>query len=588
MIDRRFYQYTGPIQGRLWLGLLSKLLAFLALPFLYLLLAEALAQVLRPGSALFFPEAWGLSWRLLLALGALGLRHVLLRHSQRSFAELSLGLQGALRRAILERAFQVEARHSLSSAERLALASDGIGHMEAYFSRYLSQFYYCLISSVVLLSIYWQLSWKLALVLFLLSLLVPFLLAMALPQIGKVQSSYWDAYTSLGALFLDSLRGMSTLLIYRADERRNIEINSKAEAFRVKTMRLLRAQLNSITVIDWIAYGGAVTGIAMSLAAFQRGELSLVLCLFSLLMVAEFFLPMQALSSAFHVAMTGASTGRKILAYLEEAPEPSPGSLDFPSPLAIEAKALSFAYPDGTKALDQVSLTLADRGLYAFVGRSGCGKSTFAKLLARLAEGQVEGALLVGSIPYTKIKETSYRRSVRLVSQASQLFCRSVRENLRLAKPEASDEELIQVLEALALWEDFASREGLDTQIEANHQNISGGQAQRLSLARALLQPAKLLIADEVCANVDQESEAVILEALDRLAMEQTVLHISHRLDSIRHAKQIFVFDEGRLVEEGRFDELLALDGLFAALYEEQARLLGRAGTRKEHVHAAL
>lgn len=378
--------------------------------------------------------------------------------------------------------------------------------------------------------------------------------------------SYWDAYTDLGATFLENLQGLTTLKIYRVDADRHEAMNREAETFRQATMRLLRMQLNSVTVMDVFAYGGAAVGIVMALWQFSLGQAPFFAAFAVIFLAAEFFIPLRTLGSFFHTAMNGMAAADKMFAILD-APEPKRGSR------VIEADRISFAcrgvgysYDGERTVLSDVDFDAAAGSFTGIVGESGSGKSTLAGILSGRNAG-FAGSVEVGGVPIQEASRASLASTVTVVPFSSYLFKGSVRSNLLLADPQASDEELWEALRRCRAEGFVEQAGGLDAAIAEEGGNLSGGQRQRLALARALLRDTPAYVFDEATSNVDAESERAIVEVVHELARTKTVVVISHRLAAVAGADRIYVLEDGRVAEAGTHG------GPYARLWSRQAEL---------------
>ena len=473
--------------------------------------------------------------------------------------------------------------HALTS-EVVQVSVEGVDQLETYFGSYLPQLFYALLAPLTLFAVLAPVSLVAAVVLLVCVPLIPVAIAAVQTWAKRLLSKYWGSYTALGDTFLENLQGLTTLKVYGADEMKQQEMNERAEEFRRITMRVLVMQLNSIAIMDVVAYGGAAAGIAVGLLQLRSGAVDLVGCLMITLLAADYFLPMRQLGSFFHIAMNGMAASDKIFRLLD-AEEPVAGTESFPARLDIRAAGLGFAYQgeDGPRpALCDVDLVVPEGSLTAVVGASGCGKSTLAAVLMGRNRGYT-GSLSVGGVELSGIDPADLMRHVTYVGHQSYLFRGTVRENLLAAKPGATDDELWEALERTRLAGFLRAGQGLETRLAEQASNLSGGQRQRLALARALLHDARVYIFDEAASNVDVESEDAIMAAIAELARaraDRTVLLISHRLASVVGADQIVVLADGAVAESGTHDELVARGGTYAALWGAQQELesLGAEG----------
>lgn len=468
----------------------------------------------------------------------------------------------------------VSYKENVRSSEVVQVAVEGVDQLETYFGSYLPQFFYAVLAPVTLFLVLLPISWISAIVLLCCVPLIPISIAAVQTWAKKLLAKYWGQYTALGDTFLENLQGLTTLKIYQADERRQEEMNQEAENFRKITMKVLTMQLNSITIMDLVAYGGAALGGILAVRQFLTGEILLSECLFIILLAADFFLPMRLLGSFFHIAMNGMAASDKIFKLLD-LPEPVKGTRAVSKEIGLCSRDLTFAYEKERPVLKQVSLCVEAGTFTAIVGESGCGKSTLASVFMGKNQNY-EGEVLLGGndgIPLSEIAEESLMKQITYVGHAGYLFKGTIRENLLLAKPNGTDEEFWEVLEKMKLAYFLRSEQGLDTMLAEKGSNFSGGQCQRLVMARALLHDSPIYIFDEATSNIDAESENDMMEQIYQMKGEKTVLLISHRLANVTAADKIYVLEQGKVTEQGNHEELIAQNGVYAKLWNTQQEL---------------
>ena len=462
-------------------------------------------------------------------------------------------------------------REDVCTSEVVQVAVEGCDQLETYFGAYLPQLFYALLAPLTLFVALVFVSVPAAVVLLVCVPLIPVAIAAVQTWAKRLLGRYWGQYTELGDTFLENLQGLTTLKVYQADEFKQAEMNEQAEKFRRITMRVLTMQLNSITIMDLVAYGGAAAGVAVALTQMASGAVGLGGCLAIILLAADYFIPMRQLGSFFHVAMNGMAASEKIFRLLG-LPEPPEGGEAFPERRDVRARDLRFSYDDEREVLGGVSLDVPAGSLVAVVGESGCGKSTLAALLLGRLRGY-SGSLTVGGVEVGALDAADLLSHVTYVGHESYLFKGTVRENLLVAAPGAGDDELWAALEATRLTAFLRGEAGLDTTLAERGSNLSGGQRQRLAIARALLHAMPVYVFDEATSNVDAESEDAIMDAVRGLAGRATVILISHRLVNVVGADKIFVLDGGRVVERGHHDELVTAGGRYATLWRAQREL---------------
>ncbi|MDE7362483.1 MAG: ABC transporter ATP-binding protein/permease [Oscillospiraceae bacterium] len=464
-----------------------------------------------------------------------------------------------------------------STAEAVQVSVEGVDQLETYFGSYLPQFFYAMIAPLTLFAVLAFVSIKAAAVLLICVPLIPVVIVVIQKIAKRLLSKYWGQYTQLGDTFLENLQGLTTLKIYQADEFKNKKMNEESEKFRKITMKVLTMQLNSITVMDLVAYGGASLGIIMAASEFNAGNIGFAGCFAIILLSADFFIPMRQLGSFFHVAMNGMAASDKIFRLID-LPEPEQKSGEIsPDNCGITIKDLRYSYEENREVLHGIDIEIPEHSFTAIVGESGCGKSTIAAVLMGRNRGY-NGSVKIGGTELSEISEESLMQNVTYIGHNSYLFKGTVRDNLLMGDPNADDKALWEVLEKTNLADFLRSENGLDTALSENAANLSGGQRQRLALARALLHDSPIYIFDEATSNIDADSENEIMEQITRLAETKTVILISHRLANCVYSDTIYAMENGAVIERGTHEKLLENGDLYAKLWNAQQRLenLGR------------
>lgn len=509
----------------------------------------------------------------LIAAAAIAVRYGCSIASSRMSFLSSRAVKKKLRHRIYEKLLRLGTsyKEQVNTSEVVQVAVEGVDQLETYFGSYLPQFFYAMLAPLTLFCVLSFVNFPSAIVLLICVPLIPVTIVAIQRWAKKLLSKYWGEYTALGDTFLENLQGLTTAKIYRADAFKHREMNEQSEHFRKITMKVLTMQLNSITVMDLIAYGGAALGVILATTQFRAGRVDLAGCILIILLAADFFLPMRILGSYFHIAMNGMAASDKIFRLLD-LPEPDRKSTPVPEVCTIECKQLHFGYEADREILHGVTMSFPKGCFTAIVGESGCGKSTLASLLMERNRG-FSGSLTVGGVPITELSESSLMEHFTYVSHQSYLFKGTVRDNLLMARPDADDAALWQVLEQVNLASFLPSQQGLDTILLEKGGNFSGGQCQRLALARALLHDSPVYIFDEATSNIDVESENEIMAQIHALAKTKTVILISHRLANVAGADNIYVLDRGTVVEHGTHQALLAENGTYAKLWQAQQEL---------------
>ena len=477
-----------------------------------------------------------------------------------------------LREKIYEKMLKLGASYSeqVSSSEVVQVSTEGVEQLETYFGKYLPQLFYSLIAPLTLFVILCRVSMKASVILLICVPLIPISIVVVQKIAKKLLNKYWSIYTGLGDSFLENLQGLTTLKIYQADQQKADEMDVESQNFRRITMKVLTMQLNSTSVMDIVAYGGAAVGMAVAVSEFLKGNLTVSGTLCIVLLASEFFLPLRLLGSFFHIAMNGMAASDKIFKILD-LPEPQAGERTLPDgPLDVVLEDVHFSYEEDREILKGIDLTLPAGSFVSLVGESGCGKSTIAGILAAKNRGYT-GRITLGGVPLSEVAETDLMKHVVLVRHNSYLFKGTVEENLRMAKPDATKEEMEAVLQKVNLLGFLQTQNGLQTELLEKAGNLSGGQCQRLVIARALLRSdSAVYIFDEAASNIDVESEELIMNVIHELAKTKTVLLISHRLANVVQSDQIYFLKNGTICERGTHAELMEQNGAYRHLYDSQ------------------
>lgn len=464
----------------------------------------------------------------------------------------------------------VRSTDGMSMAGLTQVSMEGVEQLDLYYSSYIPQFFYAMLAPFVLFGITVWIEWRVAVVLLCCVPLIPVSIVAVSRYAKKIFAKYWGKYTSMGDSFLDSVQGLKELKIFKADEAQHAKMNDTSEDFRKITMKVLVMQLASTTIMDLVAYGGAGLGIAMSILSVVNWGLDPIWALFLILVAVDFFLPLRAFGSAFHVAMNGASAGKKIISLLEQ-PDPVWGE-DPVTDTEIKVENVTFSYDGKRDVLKNVAMTFPKTGMTAIVGESGCGKSTVVNLLFGAFRPKT-GEVTVGGKKLESLSRESYYSHIAVVSYNTYIFNETVRANFMLANKSVTDEKIYAVLEKVNLADFIRENGGLDKVITEDAANISGGQKQRLALAINLVADKDIYVFDEATSNIDIESEAVIMANIKDLSKEKAVIVISHRLANVTPSDCIYYMESGELKESGTHDDLMRINGGYAKLYTTQKNL---------------
>lgn len=570
MIKTRLIEQVPSSKKYIALTVLAQWLKTVANIVMIFILSNLLAQILD-GKAFDFK-------RLLPYLGAIA-AVMLVRYlcgyasSQTSFFASS-EVKKVLRQKMYKKLTRMGASYSekVSTSEVLQVFVEGVDQLELYFGKYLPQFFFAMLAPITLFAVLVFVSWKASVVLLICVPLIP-LSIVAVQKIAKrLLSKYWGVYTNLGDTFLENIQGLTTLKVYQADERKNVEMNEKAEEFRRITMKVLTMQLNSVSVMDIVAYAGSAVGVVIAIIQVKNGTITLPQAFLIIMLAADFFLPLRLLGSFFHVAMNGMAASDKLFKLLDTKEDEHGAEIPENLDGDIEIKDLSFSYDGEKTVLNDISATFKKHELISIVGESGCGKSTLASLLCGTTKGY-SGSITIGGVEIKDIDEKTLMNNITAVNFNSYIFAGTVRENMLIADKSASDEKMIETLKMVNLWSFLSEQDGLDTKLNQQGSNFSGGQRQRLAIARALLHNTPIYVFDEVTSNIDAESENDIMAVIHNMAQIKTVILISHRLENVVGSDKILLLDKGKIEESGTHSELMSFNKKYKLMYSTQAEL---------------
>lgn len=559
-----------------WIGIVCNIAIIFMMGFFInaMIAGETLSQGL---SQFYLTKHLSLAVAIPLIIALLVLKFVAHHYYGKFSYKSSAKARSTLRSLIYEKLCRLgmDYQKSQPTSTIVQISIEGVEQLEIYFGKYLPQFFYSLLAPLTLFVVISTISWKVALVFIACVPLIPLSIIALMKVAKRILKEYWNNYANLGDTFLENLQGLTTLKVYGQDDLKHEEMNEEAEKFRRITMKVLSMQLNSINLMDLIAFGGSALGTIVALYQFKSGALNVGELIIIILLSSEFFIPMRLLGSYFHIAMNGMAASDRIFALLdtEEVEVTNPTGFNQQDSVTIEVENVDFSYDGERQVLKDISFDLTSGGLTAIVGESGSGKSTMATLLIG-QKRPTAGRILVNGVDLTQLKTDELYQHVSLVSAHSHIFKGTLKENLLMAKPDATKEEVNQALKTARLDEFVATLpDGLETEVLENGSSLSGGQKQRLALARVILADRDAIIFDEATSNIDVESEEVIWDAIYELAEQKTILVISHRLASVKRAKTIHVFKLGSLVESGTHEALMAQSGAYAHMVESQQQL---------------
>ena len=569
MFDKRLFSLVPGVMRHIAGNVALQWLALLANVVLFVSVGRLLQSVLAGGAT-----GIDLARTLLVAVVAVAVRLVCQAQATKQGLAASALAKQRVRTLVYDKLVRMgpSYRETVATSEATQLCVEGIEQLEAYFGSYLPQLFYSLIASVTLFFCLAPLCTPAAVVLLCCVPLIPISLMAVMKIAKRIMGDYWHSYTDLGALFLESIQGLTTLKVFGADEERHRRMNEEAEKFRKATMRLLTMQLNSVIVMDIFAFAGAAAGIVVMLNSYAVGTVTFAGAFAFVFLAADFFIPLRTLGSFFHTATGGMAAAERMYRIID-APEPACGTQAVTcTSVGIECRNVSYSY-DGTRTvLQNADFTARPGGFVGITGASGSGKSTLAGILTG-ANLSYTGSVTIGGIDLRDISAESLRDTVTYVGFRGFLFAGTVRSNLLMARAGASDDELWEALSRCRI-DDFVRRSGgLDAPVSAEGTNLSGGQRQRLAMARSLLHDTPVYIFDEATSNIDADSEASIIDAVAELARTKTVVMVSHRLAALRGCDKVYVFEAGRVVQTGTHEELAKQDGPYASLWARQAEL---------------
>ena len=566
MIDKELFKLIGENKKYIFIAVLLQTIGLIANVAITGSVCYAVYLLTENAKAVKFV------YPLISAVAGIIVRYI----CSRAMGDIKDKLGRSVKKDLRERVYNKIVKLGVKTIDEMSMAGltqvsvEGIEQLDLYYSSYLPQFFFAMIAPVILFLICVWIDWRTALVLIACVPLIPVSIVAVSKYAKKVFAKYWGKYTSMGDKFLDSVQGLKELKIFQADAAQHTKINESAEEFRIITMKVLVMQLASTTIMDLVAYGGAGVGIALAICGTAFWGLDPIAALFLCLVAVEFFLPLRAFGSAFHVAMNGASAGKKIISLLN-APDPEWGTEAVDSK-EVKLENVTFSYDGKRDVLKDVNMVFPEKGMTAIVGESGCGKSTIVNMLVGAFRPQ-KGEVTVGGKHIEKLSRENWYSHLSVVSYNTYIFNESVRDNFKMAKENVSDKEIFAALKKVNLKEFIEENGGLNKVINEDANNISGGQKQRLALAIALVSDKDIYVFDEATSNIDIDSEAIIMKNINAISKEKSVIVISHRLANVVPADNIYYMEEGEIKESGSHEKLMAARQGYARLYSAQKML---------------
>ena len=581
MINKRLINEMGDTKKYIKIQVFLQWIALLCNIVMVFTLTGLLQKAIKGGV-----ETGEIIKTVVIFIVVMAIRHTVMYKESVCSGKSSKVVKSKLRYMIYEKLLKIGDKYQgkFSTSEILQVSAEGVEQLEIYFSKYLPQLFYSLLAPMTLFVLVSFMSLKTAIVLFICVPLIPISIIRIQKFAKKLLAKYWGSYVQLGDHFLDNMQGLTTLKVYQSDEFKNEEMNVDAENFRRITMKVLTMQLNSVTLMDLIAYGGSALGVVFASLEFAQGNIEFSQALAIILLSAEFFIPLRLLGSFFHIAMNGMAASEKMFRLIDMEEDSSIEKEYFNNGKEVsvdkntEDKAyisgenIEFGYEEGKNVIKGISFEIPKNSFVSIVGESGCGKSTLASIL--MGYNKINSGKL--SIKNRNAEEISTDEKMKLMTMVSfqnYLFKGTVRENLLMGRDDIKDDKLLDALKSVNLYEFFSTLEGLDTKIAEQASNLSGGQRQRLCIARALLHDSEIYIFDEATSNIDVESEEIIVDLIKKLKREKTVIQITHRLANVVESDEIYMMDSGNIIEKGTHSELMERKGQYEKMYTAQKEL---------------
>lgn len=563
---------------RLARGLWQWILAIAAVSFLTLVGTTALAEIVSQFLGSLFEPQVVLS-TVKSAVGAAFLASVFT-----FFAQLVKGLieyktaakaRSTMRKTIFSKVMELDAGgiEKIGPTSAITAAVDAVEQMQAYFSSYLPSLIFSVIAPIYLFFHLKNISLIVAVLLLFVSLILFPLHNVFRGKIEALRKTYWRSLDDMTGYYMDGLRGLTTLKLFDRDREHSRVLGEKADVLNKNINAFMKINFTSFLVTELLIYAAITVSLVICITGMRNGDITIAQALTVLMLSYSYFSAIRQLMSASHSALTAISAAGKVEEILQTDTS-RPYNPELPADPehfdGIRMEHVSYGYEGRSRALQDVSLTIPRGSSVALVGLSGCGKSTAASLLMRFCDPD-QGTIFIEGKEYRSVTPQQLRTNIAMVPQQVNLFSGTIRENLLLADPNANDEKLKEALSEAGLGSFLKTLpKGLDSDVGNAGAALSGGQRQKMGIARALLSEAQYMIFDEATSSVDPQSEREIWETIGRLSKTRTLIIISHRMSTIQNANCIYVLEKGVVAQRGSHAELMQQGGLYRELVTRQ------------------
>ncbi len=504
----------------------------------------------------------------IIYLGIAIIVRLLAHYVQESVANrLGSAVKATFRKRALAHMFKLGVQHKERHGDVIHMLTDGLEQVDAYVARYIPQILYAIMIPLIMGIAIVDTLPIIGIILIVTVPLIPFFMILIGKQADRLNKEQWERMSFLSGHFLDVLQGITTLKLFgRAKDQIKV-IGRLSEEFKDSTLRVLRVAFLSALVLELVStISTALIAVYLGLTLLD-GEIPFFSAFFILLLAPEFYTPFRQLGAAFHTGMAGKTSILKYEEFMNRQPSlPVGGKSKLQGPIqAIEIKDLTFTYEDSENGVQHISLEAKRNSPIMLVGESGAGKSTIAHIIGGFLTAP-KGAVVIDGLDVCDIDVEWWRHQIIYVSQHPHIMKGTLRDVLSFGM-NVSDEEIIEACKEVQLLDVInRQQEGLDTIIGEGGLGLSGGERQRVALARAFLRKGQVLILDEVTAHLDVKTESIISSAIQRLMENKIVIIIGHRLQTMHWASTLYVLKQGRIIQQGSYEELIAVDGYFKDL----------------------